>query len=127
MWHVAIDRDQRGVGRTVTVYIGNEDPATGVSNVLMRDNTWCTLQPGTSVPVGAGMQLPMDCLRELQSALGEYLGDRGGDKDLKADLLTEKRRVEEMHQAILRMMDPRFASTPLFTGEIMKGVSPSNP
>ena len=126
MWHVGIERDNYGVGRSVTIRVANEDSQTGIANILMRDQSWVTLQPGVQPPVDTGIQLPMDCLRELQAALNGYFGDHGGDKELKADLLTEKRRVEEMHQSILRMMS-RFDSTPYDTGGIMKGVSPSNP
>ena len=135
MWHVGIERDNMGIGRSVTIRVANEDMQTGVSNVLLSDGAWATLQPGVQPPADTGFQLPMDCLRELQAALSEYLGDRSGDKELRADLLTEKRRVEELHQGLLQMLAPQssvlyadtYASTPMQTSGIMKGVSPTLP
>ena len=133
MWHVGIDRHH--LGRTVTVHVANEDPSTGVANVYTKGGVWYTLQPGVQPPADSGFELPMDCLRELQAALNEYLGDHGGNKELRADLLTEKRRVEELHRGILQMLAPQssvlyadtYASTPMQTSGIMKGVSPTLP
>ena len=98
MWSVKIDRAM--LGRTVRVYVLNEDPSTGRANVLQQDGTWFTTQADLSSVPNAGFELPMECLRELQTALGEFLGDRG-DRELRADLQREKDRVDAMFRALL--------------------------
>jgi len=118
MWSVKIDRNI--LGRTVKVYVLNEDPSTGRANVLQQDGTWFTTQADISSVPNAGFELPMECLRELQVALGEFLGDRG-DKELRADLQREKDRVDSLFRALLGSVSTDPALKPLKIGTPMTG------
>jgi hypothetical protein len=90
--------------RTAKLLVANQ--MVGNANVLLGDGSWATVQDGTAVPNNTGLDLPLDCLRELAHALNDFLGDTRTNEQLQAELRHEQQRVDELHRGILNMLGP---------------------